>query len=65
MNKDTVKTNILKRCIGKRYMVLSDAGYFLAEAIKVIDDSNLLLKNREGALVQASIFDIRNPNQEF
>lgn len=66
MQKLSNKISILKKCIGKKYMVINIKDHaFLCEAFKVIDENNLAMKDMYGQTFDVSIFDIRNPNQEF
>lgn len=65
MDKSNIKLNILKRCIGKKYLVKKERETpWFGEAVAVVDDSTLKIKSKdfEAAI---SIFDIRNPYQEI
>lgn len=66
MDKSLQKINVLKRCLGRKYVILNQKeNPFLAEIIKIVDGENVIVKDNNGETFESSIFDIRNPNQEL
>lgn len=67
MNKN-VKINILKKCIGKRYVIITDHkknNYYFGEVRSVVDENNVIVQKNESHSEQVNIFDIRSPTKEY
>jgi len=68
MIKNNLKFNILKKILNKRMAVITNYSkleYYYGEVSQIIDEDKVLIKNDHGYENEVSIFDLRNPAQEF
>jgi hypothetical protein len=62
------KLQALKRCIGKRYFVIKDINTYSGEigiVSSVIDEGTVQISYRNENSEKVSIFNLRNPDQEY
>jgi hypothetical protein len=62
------KLQVIKRCLGKRYFVIKDINNYNGEigiVSSIIDENTVRISYRNEAAENVSIFNLRNPDQEF
>jgi len=62
------KLNVLKKCIGKRYVIISDHiknVYSFGEVKEVVDENHVLVERSKNKMEKINIFDIRSPSKDY
>lgn len=62
------KLNVLKKCIGRRYVILKDQiknNFYFGQAKDIVDENHLLILKNDNTLEKVNIFDIRAPSKDY